>query len=347
MNSVSTTSAALQYPSLPESAAESAVGPATLAAAIRQDDAKRALALLEADPNLLVQPLLLTEFQDTPLSFCARLSRLHVLRAVLSHATLAVTARAAVNLAKESDGASPLYVAAQDGHLDVCQYLVAHKAEVNQCNDFGTAPLFMACQNGHLPVAQWLVAVGAEVDHADDDGSTALHIACQNGHLEVVSWLVQQGGADVNKAEEGGWTALHISCQHDNLDLVRWLVEAGGANIQSASFLSLPSASLPSFQGDPLYTAARLGHLSTVQYLAERGARLADVASSVWQHPSVLASLAQGAQVRLRRALLPRLATELACVWVPSELWNLVVEYALPIEDLDQLVEALGHIIYS
>ena len=47
-------------------------------------------------------------------------------------------------------------------------------------------PLFVAAQNGHLEVIRFLVESGANKDRGRaDDGATPLFIADQNGDLEV------------------------------------------------------------------------------------------------------------------------------------------------------------------
>ena len=54
--------------------------------------------------------------------------------------------------------------------------------------------LYIAAQNGHLEVVRFLVESGANKDQGTtDDGATALYIAAQTGHLEVVRFLVESG----------------------------------------------------------------------------------------------------------------------------------------------------------
>lgn len=53
-----------------------------------------------------------------------------------------------VNVQTLNGGASPLYLAACNGHLDIIQLLVLHKASINQANDRGETPLWIATRNG-------------------------------------------------------------------------------------------------------------------------------------------------------------------------------------------------------
>ena len=55
----------------------------------------------------------------------------------------------------------------------------------------GATPLFLACQEGHTETAATLLAAGAAVDQAEDNGATPLFVACQNGHTEIVTKLLE------------------------------------------------------------------------------------------------------------------------------------------------------------
>ncbi len=46
-------------------------------------------------------------------------------------------------------------------------------------------PLCIAAEEGHMEVVNALIAAGADKDKADDDGTTPLFIAAEEGHVEV------------------------------------------------------------------------------------------------------------------------------------------------------------------
>ena len=50
------------------------------------------------------------------------------------------------------------------------------------------SPLFAAAQGGHLKVAKLLVKKGAKIDQASDEGLTPLYVAALKGHQEVVDY---------------------------------------------------------------------------------------------------------------------------------------------------------------
>ena len=89
--------------------------------------------------------------------------------------------------------ATPLFVAAAEGHEAVARALVDLGADLNKAKDNGTTPLFVAAQNAHEVVVQALVKAGADVNKAADDGCTPLFVAAQNGHGAVVRALMEAG----------------------------------------------------------------------------------------------------------------------------------------------------------
>ena len=80
--------------------------------------------------------------------------------------------------------------------------------DLNARNSTGATALFLAAHEGHLEIARCLVSCGAMVDAADDDGTTPLIQAAWLGHLEVVRFLVSDGGAVVDATNALGYTAL-------------------------------------------------------------------------------------------------------------------------------------------
>jgi len=55
------------------------------------------------------------------------------------------------------DGFTPLYIASQEGHLDLVKLLIEKGAEINKIGKVGETPLYIASENGHLGVAKYLM----------------------------------------------------------------------------------------------------------------------------------------------------------------------------------------------
>lgn len=62
---------------------------------------------------------------------------------------------------------------------------------VNKQMQSGATPLYLASQEGHLHIVQFLVKdCTADVHLRAHDGMTVLHAAACGGHYAVVIWLV-------------------------------------------------------------------------------------------------------------------------------------------------------------
>ena len=71
---------------------------------------------------------------------------------------------------------TPLYLASENGHLDVVKELIAHRADINKGTDVGATPLYAASVNGHVKVVNELLDNKASIDRAENnDGNTPLH----------------------------------------------------------------------------------------------------------------------------------------------------------------------------
>ena len=88
-----------------------------------------------------------------------------------------------------NDGATPLYIAAQEDQLDVVQLLLNNGAKVNLAMNDGRTPLWVAAENGQLDVAKLLLDRGADINLANTNGAIPLWVAEKYGHTEIVDLL--------------------------------------------------------------------------------------------------------------------------------------------------------------
>jgi ankyrin repeat protein len=89
------------------------------------------------------------------------------------------------------DNATPLYVAAHQGHIDIVKCLVAELgAKVNMAKNNGCTPLYAAAKEGHYHVVKCLVdELGADINMC----VSAVHVAMANGHFEIANFLIYRG----------------------------------------------------------------------------------------------------------------------------------------------------------
>ena len=115
-----------------------------------------------------------------------------------------------------SDGFTPLHLAASEGHAQLIEILVKFKAQVDaRTNNFRT-PLHIACLRGNLSVVQSLVQHGADVNAKDIDGNTPCHFCSEYCHRYCLKFLLTRDPYLFSTNNEDK-TAIDVSINHDIL----------------------------------------------------------------------------------------------------------------------------------
>mmetsp|Transcript_8851 Transcript_8851/g.33097 ORF Transcript_8851/g.33097 Transcript_8851/m.33097 type:complete len:192 (+) Transcript_8851:31-606(+) len=90
--------------------------------------------------------------------------------------------------------------AASGGQLKVLKWLLENRCPVDEATDEGATPLYLAAQNGHGAVVRALVQAGADVNKARDNGRTPLSVSvnsvnniAQGNHAAIVQLLRDAG----------------------------------------------------------------------------------------------------------------------------------------------------------
>lgn len=151
-----------------------------------------------------------------------------------------------------------LHIAASEGNLSVCKYLVAKGASINRSDRWGGSPLDDAHRHRHSSIVSFLRELGGttgstsnqanfinaaadgdfdevrslltigniEIDVSDYDKRTALHVASGEGHASIVQLLCEKG-ANVNAQDRWGGQPLDDAKRSKNEQCITILERYG------------------------------------------------------------------------------------------------------------------------
>jgi ankyrin repeat protein len=126
--------------------------------------------------------------------------------------------------AKNRDGETLLYVAAEKGQIEMARVLVARGADAKSRTPNGETVLHAASMIESAALMNDLIQAGAEVNAANNDGETPLQWAALTGTFLAVKALAD-AGADLNIQDTRlGNTPLHAAVSHDDIVLIHYLL---------------------------------------------------------------------------------------------------------------------------
>lgn len=167
---------------------------------------------------------------------------------------------------------TPLILAAKRGNLDILNYLISKKANIDFFNGEHQNALHHSIANGHIEIVQALLKAGVSINTLTSDNNSPLMIAIKYNRTDISKYLIDNN-ADVSvkrkfvepftnvAAEEN---AFSIALKKDNLDLVKFFIENGKVDINA---IEINNTSY-------ILQAARNKALKAVEYLIEQGVKL-------------------------------------------------------------------------
>ena len=96
--------------------------------------------------------------------------------------------QAGINAAQDADLPTIMRALTKKGRNLLCK-LSQRGLSTDEADEHGQTPLFIACQNGDVDVARLLLEKGADVNRALENGATPLSAAKSQGHAAVVALL--------------------------------------------------------------------------------------------------------------------------------------------------------------
>lgn len=199
----------------------------------------------------------------------------------------------------DSEGDTPLHIAAGNKAPIATQVLLSYGADVHACSVRGETPLHVASRNRVTAIMRMLLAAGGHLHAQDKEGKTPLHeAACSNDNPDGVAVLCGSG-ADVKAGDDDGWVALHYAAWNNtNPRVLLALLEAGTdvGTVDNAGLTALHCAACGNPNPEVLVTLLAEGaNLSAVD--SGKGTPLHHAASAN-PEPQVLVTLLEaGADV--------------------------------------------------
>ncbi|KAL6214786.1 hypothetical protein ACLB2K_014218 [Fragaria x ananassa] len=182
----------------------------------------------------------------------------------------------------DSDGRTPIHVAAANGHVEMLKFLVSAGGDGEVWDRKGWTPLHCAAEKGHLESTKFLLVCSDVKYVVTKNGKTAFDLAAENGHLSLFGHLrfddvllraarlddvhglksCLAEGAEVNVRDQNGWTPLHRAAFKGRIECVKVLLNHGAQLdvVDNAGYM-------------PLHCAVEAGHVQVALLLVAHGAR--------------------------------------------------------------------------
>ena len=126
---------------------------------------------------------------------------------------------------RDYDRRTALHIAASEGHLGICQFLVDRGARINRSDRWGHSPLDDAYRHRHSSVMDYLRSCGGAFGSPSQANNFIS--AASEGDIEEVRALMELGDIDYNEGDYDKRTALHLAAGNGHVGIVRLLCEKG------------------------------------------------------------------------------------------------------------------------
>jgi ankyrin repeat protein len=109
---------------------------------------------------------------------------------------------------QDSQGRTPLMIAAYNEDYDTAKVLIEEGADVNIQDNMKNNPYLYASAEGCTDILRLTIEAGADTKITNRYGGTGLIPASEHGYVDVVDMLLTKTDVNVNHVNNLGWTAL-------------------------------------------------------------------------------------------------------------------------------------------
>ena len=128
----------------------------------------------------------------------------------------------------EHNGAMPIDIAAKNGHLKICEFLITNIVDKNPSHNVdGTTALHVAARFNQLDACKLIMHNVSDKNPRNHSGQTPLHFAARAGHMEICRLLIDSV-EDKNPENNLSWTPLGEAVFSGHLQVVKLII----SNIQ-------------------------------------------------------------------------------------------------------------------
>jgi ankyrin repeat protein len=180
---------------------------------------------------------------------------------------------------KDDNSLTPLHRAAEYGHKDVVELLLANGADVNAQSRNGWTPLNGAMLRGNHKVAELLRKHGGIFGETENDSSArpftrgSIHDAARKSDLQKVKMMLKENPELVSNKDKEGRTPLYYAVEMGNKDVAKLLLANNAdanATAQRQILTSREGHPFPDIGGSgmtPLHYAAMSGKKDVAELL--------------------------------------------------------------------------------
>jgi ankyrin repeat protein len=131
-------------------------------------------------------------------------------------------------LHKDKHNQTCLYYTVREGKYETSKYLIEGcNLPINERDIYGQNPIYYAARDGHLNLCELLVEKGTDVNLEDKYGQTCIFYAIREGHYDIVDFLIKHG-ANVNKNDKKKQTPVSFAMKNNKDKIAELLIANGG-----------------------------------------------------------------------------------------------------------------------
>ena len=131
-------------------------------------------------------------------------------------------------LHKDKHNQTCLYYTVREGKYETSKYLIEGcNLPINERDIYGQNPIYYAARDGHLNLCELLVEKGTDVNLEDKYGQTCIFYAIREGHYDIVDFLIKHG-ANVNKNDKKKQTPVSFAMKNNKDKIAELLITNGG-----------------------------------------------------------------------------------------------------------------------